>query len=107
MTTLVNVALELTERVEAAIEAGDWQLAQELEAERRGVLERLAAAPGDRAELAATLTSLAERNHRMIGRVEHQKRRVLREAAVARSAETGAAAYAEVGGAPDSAPAGL
>lgn len=105
MSSLVNVALELTGRVEAAIEAGDWPLANELEAERRRVLEQLAAEPHDGAELAAAFTSLVAHNHRLIGLVEHQKRRMLREAAVARSAGAGAAAYAEVGAAPEAVPA--
>jgi hypothetical protein len=103
----VSVALELTARVEAAIEAGDWQLAQELEAERRRVLEELAAQPHAGAGLAATFTSLAARNQRLIGLVEHEQRRLLREAAGARSAEAGAAAYAELGAAADAVSAGM
>ena len=44
MTALVSKVLELTDRVEAAIESGDWSLAQELETERRRLLEQLASA---------------------------------------------------------------
>ena len=97
MTALVPKVIELTDRVEAAIESGDWPLAQELERERRCLLEQLASAP-DAGDLVPTFTALEARNHRLVGLVEHQKRRVLREAAVARSAQAGAAAYAELGG---------
>jgi hypothetical protein len=96
MTALVAAALELTDRVQAAIEAGDWPRAQELETERRGILETLAAAPDEAGDRAAVLAELEARNYRLIGLVEHSKRRVLREAAVARSAHDGAAAYADV-----------
>jgi hypothetical protein len=66
-----------------------------LETERRRLLEQLVVAPGA-GDLRATFASLEERNHRLIGLVEHLKRRVLREAAVARTAHDGAAAYADV-----------
>ncbi len=97
MTALVPKVLELTDRVEAAIESGEWLLAQELESERRGLLEQLASAP-DAGDLRGTFTALEARNRRLVGLVEHQRRRVLREAAVARSGQAGAAAYAELGG---------
>jgi hypothetical protein len=97
MTALVVKAIELTDRVEAAIESGDWPLAQALESERRRVLEQLASAP-DAGDLQPAFTALEARTHRLVGLVEHQKRRVLREAAVARTAQAGAAAYAELGG---------
>ena len=97
MTALVATVLDLTDRVQAAIEAGDWPLAQELETERRRLLEQLAHAPeSDAGDRMATFTALEARNHRLIGLVEHHTRRVLREAAVARTAHEGAAAYADV-----------
>jgi hypothetical protein len=90
----VGTVLELTDRVEAAIESGDWLGAQQLEGERRRLLEQLAvSAAGD---VRATFATLETRNFRLIGLVEHLKRRVLREAAVARTARDGAAAYAEL-----------
>ena len=95
MSRLLATVLELTDRVQTAIEAGDWPQAQELESERRRLLERLAAAPGD-LDVTTTFGALEESNRRLIGLVEHQKRRVLREAAVARTGHDGAAAYAEV-----------
>ena len=78
MTALVATVLDLTDRVQAAIEAGDWPLAQELETERRRLLEQLAHAPeSDAGDRMATFTALEARNHRLIGLVEHHKRRVL------------------------------
>jgi hypothetical protein len=98
VSVLVGTVIELTDRVEAAIESGDWLSARELEGERRRLLEQLAFsdAAGD---LRATFTALETRNFRLIGLVEHLKRRVLRDAAVARTARDGAAAYAELGAA--------
>jgi hypothetical protein len=96
MTALVAAVLELTDRVQAAIESGDWPLAQELETERRRLLEQLAAVPGDAGDRRTIFADLETRNHRLIGLVEHHKRRVLREAAVARTAHDGVAAYFDV-----------
>ena len=96
MIDLVATVIGLTDRVEAAIEAGEWTQAQELEAERHRLLQQLAGAHGP-AELKETFTALAARNHRLLGFVEHQKRRVLREAAVARAGRDGVAAYTELG----------
>jgi hypothetical protein len=92
----VDTVLELTGRVEAAIESGDWLAAQQLEGERRRLLEQLAVSGVP--DVRATFAELETRNFRLIGVVEHLKRRVLREAAVARTARDGAAAYAELGG---------
>ena len=92
MSPLVAAVIDLTDRVQAAIDDGDWPRAQELETERRRLLEQLAAA-GDAHGLRPTFAALLERNRRMIGLVEHHKRRVLREAAVARSGHQGAVAY--------------
>jgi hypothetical protein len=88
--------LELTDRVQDAIESGDWPRAQDLETERRRLLEQLATTPDDAGDRRAVLVDLETRNHRLIGLVEHHKRRVLREAAVARTAHEGVTAYADV-----------
>jgi hypothetical protein len=95
MNPLVGTVIALTDDVQSAIDAGDWPRAQQLETERRGLLERLAAAPDTTGEIVRTFTALEERNRRLIGLVEHLKRRVLREAAVARTAHDGAVAYAD------------
>jgi hypothetical protein len=93
MSPLIGTALDLTEKVQEAIDAGDWPRAQELEAERLCVLRELAASDDPSGAVADTFRALEDRNHRLIGLVQHHRRRVLREAAVARSAEAGAAAY--------------
>jgi hypothetical protein len=95
MSSLVATVLELTDEVQAAIDGGDWPRAQELETERRTLLERLAVAT-DAGDLRQTFAALEQRNRGLIGLVEHHKRRILREAAVARSGQDGAAAYADV-----------
>jgi hypothetical protein len=94
MSPLVVEALSLTDQVQAAIDVGEWPRALELETERRRVLERLALAADAADVVATTFATLAERNYRLIGLVEHHKRRVLREAAVARTAHAGVVAYA-------------
>jgi hypothetical protein len=94
---LVATVLDLTDQVQAAIDDGDWPRAQQLETERRGLLEQLAAA-ADVGDVIPTFATLEARNRRMIGLVEHHKRRVLREAAVARTGHEGVAAYVEVKG---------
>jgi hypothetical protein len=95
VSPLVATVLDLTDRVQTAIDDGDWPRAQELEGERRRLLEQLAAAP-DAGALEPTFAALEQRNHRLIGLVEHHKRRILREAAVVRTAHDGASAYADV-----------
>lgn len=95
MNPLVATVLELTDRVEAAIDGGDWPRAQALETERRQWLEQLAATP-ETQDLGSTFAALEARNHRLVGLVEHHKRRILREASVARTAHDGAAAYADI-----------
>jgi hypothetical protein len=94
MNPLVGTIIELTDRVQAAIDGGDWSQAQVLETERRRLLEQLAASGVSKTELEPTLAELAARNQRLIGLVQHHRRRVLREAAVAQSAHAGAAVYA-------------
>ena len=53
MTPLLEDILELTDRVQAAIDAGDWQHANELETERRAKLEQLVVAGADGQDLTA------------------------------------------------------
>jgi hypothetical protein len=95
MNPLVATAIALTDRVEDAIDAGDWPRAQQLEGQRRELLEELAATPDATGEVARTFAVLDGRTRRLIGLVEHHKRRVLREAAVAKTGHDGAAAYAD------------
>jgi hypothetical protein len=92
--TLAEV-LDLTDRVQAAIDAGDWLAAQEAETLRRMALERLIAEQGTGGDLTRSLTQLHERNQRMIGEVHHHRRRVLRDAAMVKTGQAAASAYAE------------
>jgi hypothetical protein len=62
MKPLVASVIDLTDRVEAAIEGGDWPRAQEIETERRHLLEQLAVT-GDAEVLAPTFAALEARNH--------------------------------------------
>jgi hypothetical protein len=95
MNPLVAAVIALTDRVQDAIDAGDWPQAQQLETQRRELLERLAASPDATGEVAQTFAALEGSTRRLIGLVEHHKRRVLREAAVAKTAHDGAAAYTD------------
>jgi hypothetical protein len=95
MNPAVATVLELTDRVQEAIDGGDWPRAQELETERRRLLEELAAAP-DFSSFGPAFAALEARNHRLIGLVEHHRRRILREASMVRTGHDGAAAYADV-----------
>jgi hypothetical protein len=97
MSTTLDEVLELTDRVQAAIDAGDWQHAQALETDRRAHLERLVAAGGTAGALRSTLATLEQRNHRMVGLVQHERRRVLREAGTVKTGHAAANAYASTG----------
>jgi hypothetical protein len=90
--TLADV-LDLTDRVQAAIDAGDWLAAQEAETLRRTALERLIAEQGTGGDLTGSLMQLHERNQRMIGEVHHHRRRVLRDAAMVKTGQAAASAY--------------
>ena len=94
--TLATI-LELTDRVQTALDAGDWQRASELDAERRAQLERLVAEHGTgepKSELRNALEQLLERNQRMIGEVHHHRRRVFRDAETVKTGRSAVNAYA-------------
>jgi hypothetical protein len=88
--------IDLTERVQAALDAGDWLRAGEIDAERRRRLELLvverAELAGDRAASDA-LATVQRRTFEMIGQVHHHRRRVLRDAATLRTGQTAADTY--------------
>jgi hypothetical protein len=94
MSPLLAAAIDLTDRVQDAIDAGDWPRAQELEAQRRRLLEQLAGDSDPTGEVASGFATLEARNQRLIGLVQHHRRRVLRDAAVAKTAHDGLNAYA-------------
>jgi hypothetical protein len=93
MSAPLAAILDLTEQVQAAVDRGDWPRARELEAQRRGALERLVATGSVADELRAALTELYARNQRMIGEVEHHRRRIVRDAAMVKTRRAAAAAY--------------
>jgi hypothetical protein len=94
VTTALDTLLELTDRVQAAIDAGDWQQASELESDRRAQLEKLVAEQTAH-DVRSTLDALAQRTYRLIGLVEHHRRRVLREATTVTAGHAAAARYVE------------
>jgi hypothetical protein len=98
-TTLAGI-LELTDRVQAAIDAGDWQGAQDLETERRGAIEQLVAEQGAGDTIGTSLEELQRRNRKMIGEVQHHRRRVMRDATIVKTGQAAAAAYGAASDAP-------
>ena len=94
MTTALDALLDLTDRVQTAIDAGDWQQANELETERRAQLERLVAEQ-TAIDVRSVFDELAQRTDRLIGLVEHHRRRVLREATTVTAGHVAAARYVE------------
>jgi hypothetical protein len=95
MKTLLEAVLDLTDRVQAAIDAGDWVQAHELETTRRAQLEKLVLAGDGAIPLTAALDAVQQRTYRLIGLVEHHRRRVLREATTVTTGHAAAARYAE------------
>lgn|GEM_PF-3245810 len=91
------VVITLTERVEAAISAGEWQEAAELEAQRRAALgaliERNGGPAGIAGELRDALVGVVSRTHRMIGEAHHHRRSLLREASMVRLGRKAADEY--------------
>jgi hypothetical protein len=93
MSKPLAAILDLTEQVQAAIDRGDWPRAQELEGERRAALERLVETPSVAEETRAALAELYARNQRMIGEVQHHRRKIVRDAAMIKTGRAAAAAY--------------
>lgn len=94
MSSQLDPILDLTDQVQNAIDAGEWQRAHELEIERRRLLEHLVMANAGSAGLGGALSALEQRNNGLIGIVRHHQRRILREAATVKTANAGAAVYA-------------
>jgi hypothetical protein len=80
----IAAVLALTDAVQEAINAGDWRAASEVEAGRREALEAIVACSvtsghGPK-ELEDLLRAARDRSRRLIGEVDHHRRRLLREA---------------------------
>ena len=89
--------LEMTERVQAAITAGEWAQALELETERRELLVRLVHQHRDTGveSLLDELTDLQNTHNRLIGELFHHRRRLVREATTVRTGRSAVRAYGE------------
>lgn len=94
MPVQLTTILDLTEQVQAAIDGGDWQRARELEGARRAAIVQLVAEGAGDASLPSALADLYARNQRMLGDVDRERRRLLRESAFVTKAQTAVAAYA-------------
>jgi hypothetical protein len=95
MTTL-SAILDLTDQVQSAIDAGDWQRASDLESQRRALLAALVAEYGigePGGELRGAFEALQQRNQRLLGEAHHHRRRVLREASILKTGQSAARAY--------------
>ena len=83
MSTLTEL-LELTEAVQAAISAGDWQEASRLECHRRmqlsTYLEHARSDDDGFADLRDSLAGLQQRGDQLIGEVQHHRRQLAFEA---------------------------
>lgn len=98
MSAVLQSIVELTDRVQTAVQDGDWAHAHELDVERRTLLESLladAAAVASAAELGAVLADLERRSRHLIGEVQHHQRRILREASMVKTGHDAAAAYGD------------
>lgn len=91
---LVDV-IELTERVQVAITAGEWREATDLELERRALLARYLEQhrDGGLASVNSDLADLQDSNNRLIGEVFHHRRRLAREATMVRTGRRAIRAY--------------
>lgn len=95
MSAQLTAILDLTEQVQAAIDGGDWQRARELEVARRDAIVRLVADRAGDTSLPNALADLYARNQRMLGDVDRERRRLLRESTLVTKAQAAVAAYAD------------
>ena len=93
----VETVIAITDAVQAAIGAGDWQRASSLESDRRHALESLftaaASSSGGVRLLEEQLASLQERNNKMIGELHHHRRRLVRDASTISTGRRAAREY--------------
>jgi hypothetical protein len=95
MSVQLTAILDLTDQVQAAIDGGDWQRARELEGARLDAIVQLVADRAGDATLPNALADLYARNQRMLGDVDRERRRLLRESALVTKAQAAVAAYAD------------
>ena len=94
MTVQLTAILDLTDQVQAAIDGGDWQRARELEGARRDAIVQLVAEGAGDASLPNALADLYARNQRMLGQVDRERGRLLRESSRVTAGQAAVAAYA-------------
>lgn len=86
--------LDLTDEVQQAVQAGEWQQAAALEARRRAALEQLLLEhSGLPTELRAALMALEERGQRLTAKVEEERGSLLRQSAELRRGQRAVIAY--------------
>lgn len=95
MTVQLTAILDLTEQVQAAIDSGDWRRARDLDGERRDAIAQLVAERAGDAGLPSALADLYARNQRMLGDVDRERRRLLRESTLVTTGQAAVAAYAD------------
>jgi hypothetical protein len=95
MAVQLTAILDLTEQVQAAIDGGDWQRARELEGARRDAIVQLVAERRGDAQLEDALADLYARNQRMLGDVDRERRRLLRDSALLKTGQAAVAAYGD------------
>ena len=86
MAVQLTTILDLTEQVQAAIDGGDWR--------SDAIVQLVAERAGD-ASLPSVLADLYARNQRMLGDVDRERRRLLRDSALVTKAQAAVAAYAD------------
>ena len=86
-----------TEAVAEAIRSGEWQLASDLEVERRELLKHFVAAEkrshGGLEHLRQDIETLIICNNQFLGEIHHHRRTILREASTVRRGRDAAAEY--------------
>lgn len=94
----MKTLLAATAAVGDAINAGDWEEAAQLEAQRREALQTFIQEQldqdADPGRLAETIQDLHRRTYRLLGEADHHQRKLVREAFVARTGRQAVATYA-------------
>ena len=93
MAAQLTTILELTDQVQAAIDDGDWSRARELDVARREAIAQLVVERAADPALGDALADLYARNQRMLGDVDHARRRLLRDKALLKTGQAAVAAY--------------
>jgi len=95
----VNARLEpliaLSDALQAAINAGHWRRATEIDVQRRQALEALIAelSAAGTTELTQRLEQLQQHTQHLLGQAHHHKRRLLREASTLKTGRVAAREY--------------